>query len=120
LVYYEQRVLNRDFFEEKPDSEEGVSLCEGISDVRFEYFREEDLKENKSEGWFDEWDAKEEKALPKAFRMKITLKNNISEKEGIPLTLLASISANQFEEVKAGQTRFRTPGMIRRLPSGSN
>src|SRR4030042_3988291 len=45
LVYYEQRVLNKNFFEEKPDEELGVSLCEGVSDVRFEYFREADLEE---------------------------------------------------------------------------
>ena len=118
LVYYEQRVLNRDFFEEKPDSEEGVSLCEGISDVRFEYYREADLDQNKTEGWFDEWDAKEEKQLPNALRIKITLKNNKSEKEEVPLTLLASISANRFEEVRA--TRLRPPRTIRQtLQSGS-
>ena len=74
LVFYEQRVLNKNFFEEKPDEELGVSLCEGVSDVRFEYFREADLEESQTEGWIDEWNTKEEKELPKALRMKITLK----------------------------------------------
>jgi general secretion pathway protein J len=115
LVYYEQRVLNKDFFEEKPDEELGVSLYEGISDVRFEYFREEDPEKNRTEGWFDEWNAKEEKELPKALRMTITLKNKKSEKEEVPLTLLASISANRFEEVRTVPTRFRSP---RGMPIG--
>jgi general secretion pathway protein J len=118
LVYYEQRVVNKDFFEEKPDSEEGVSLCEGVSDVRFEYYREADLDQNKTEGWFDEWNAKEEKGLPKALRIKITLKNNKSGEEEVPFTLLASISANRFEEVRA-ITRFRPPSMIRPTASQS-
>ena len=108
LVYYEQRVLNKNFFEEKPDEELGVSLCEGISDVRFEYFRREDKDKNWTEGWVDEWNAKEEKELPKALRMKITLKNKNIDKEEVPLTLLASISANRFEEVRTGATRFRS------------
>jgi general secretion pathway protein J len=110
LVYYEQRVLNKNFFEEKPDEELGVSLCEGISDVRFEYFREADLEETKTEGWFDTWDTKEEKELPKALRMKITWKNMKSGKEEVPLTLLASISANRFEVVRTSPTRFRSLG----------
>ena len=100
LVYYEQRVLNKDFFEEKPDEELGVSLYEGISNVRFEYFRREDPDKNWTEGWVDEWNAKDEKELPQALKMTITLENKISEKEEVPLTLLASISANRFEEVR--------------------
>jgi general secretion pathway protein J len=106
LVYYEQRVLNKDFFEEKPDEELSVSLFEGISDVRFEYFRREDKDKNWTEGWVDEWNAKDEKELPQAFRMKITLKGKKGEKEDVPLTLLASISANRFEEVRTGRIRF--------------
>ena len=121
LVYYEQRVLNKNFFEEKPDEEMGVSLCEGISDVRFEYFREEDPEKNRTEGWFDEWNTKEEKELPKALRIKITLKNKKSEKEEVPLTLLVSISANRFEEIRTGPTRFVPPRMIRqRLQGGGS
>jgi len=107
LVYYEQRVLNKNFFEEKPDEELGISLYEGISDVRFEYLREEDPEENQTGDWLDEWNAKEEKELPKALRMKITLKQKKSEKEEVPLTLLASISANRYELVRTVPTRFR-------------
>ena len=107
LILYEQRVLNKDFFEENPEEELGVSLFEGISNIRFEYFREEDLSKNRTEDWVEEWNAKEEKELPKALKMTITYKNGKNEKEEIPLTILAAIAANQFEEVKTGPARFR-------------
>src|SRR5512136_910630 len=40
LVLDEQRALNKDFFEEEPKDELAVSLRDGISNVRFEYYRE--------------------------------------------------------------------------------
>lgn len=108
LVLYEQRVLNKNFFEERPNEELGVSLFEGISDVRFEYHRKAD--QNRTEGWVEEWNAKEEKKLPDALRMTITYKNKTGKggTEEIPLTLVASIQANQFEDLKAalGATGF--------------
>ncbi len=107
LILYEQRVLNKDFFEGNPEEELGVSLFEGISNIRFEYFREEDLSKNRTEDWVEEWNAKEEKELPKALKMTITYKSGKNEKKEIPLTILASISANQFEEMKTGPPRFR-------------
>ena len=51
LVVYEKRVVNKDFFEEGPKEEEGVSVLEGLSDVRFEYFREEDPEKTRTEAW---------------------------------------------------------------------
>ncbi len=107
LILYEQRILNKDFFEEDPKEELGVSLFEGISNIQFEYFREENLSKNRTEDWVEEWNAKEEKELPKAVKMTITYKSVKNEKEEIPLTILASISANQFEEVKTSPPRFR-------------
>ena len=65
LILYEQRALNRDFFEEEPKEELGVSLLEGISNVRFEYYQEEDQVKNRKEGWVEEWNAKEEKDCQK-------------------------------------------------------
>jgi general secretion pathway protein J len=101
LVVYEQRVLIRkNFFEERPNEESGVPLIEGISDIRFEYYRAEDPLRNRSEGWVEEWNAKEEKELPRAVRMTVTYKSGQSEKEETPMTLLASVSANRFEDVK--------------------
>jgi general secretion pathway protein J len=101
LVVYEQRVLIRkNFFEEGPREESGVPLIEGISDIQFEYYREEDALKNRQEGWVEEWNAKEEKELPRAVRMTVTYRNGKSEQEETSLTLLASISANRFEDLK--------------------
>jgi general secretion pathway protein J len=102
LILYEQRVLNKNFFEEQPKEELGVSLIEGISDLRFEYYRKGDPANNKTEGWVEEWNAKEEKELPSALRMTVTYKNKgeKGEKEEVPLTVLASIQANQYEDLK--------------------
>ena len=49
LVIYEQRVLNKNFFEERPKEESGSTLIEGISSVRFEYYREADPEKNRTE-----------------------------------------------------------------------
>jgi general secretion pathway protein J len=113
LVYYEQRVLNKNFFEEKPNEEMSVSLMEGISDVRFEYFRREDKDKNRTEAWVENWNAKEEKELPKALRMTITSGDKKGGKEEVPLALLASIPANRYEEIVAAPTRFSAPRLIR-------
>jgi general secretion pathway protein J len=109
LVYYEQRVLNKNFFEEKPKEESSVSLLEGISDVRFEYFRREDKDKSWTEGWVEQWNAKDENELPQALRVTITLKNKNTEKREAPFSLLASISANRFEEVRIGATKYFSP-----------
>ena len=106
LVAYEKRVVNKDFFEEGLAEDQGISVLEGLSDVRFEYFREEDKEKTRAEGWMNEWSAKEEKELPSALKMILTFKNARSEKQEIPLTLLASIAAYQFDEKKVGPTGF--------------
>jgi general secretion pathway protein J len=113
LVYYEQRVLNKNFFEERPDEKLGVSLLEGVSEVRFEYLRQEDPEKTRTEAWLDEWNAKDEKELPKALRVKITMKSTKSEQEEVPLTLLASISANRYEEVRTSVIRSFRPAGVR-------
>jgi general secretion pathway protein J len=105
LVVYEKRVVNKDFFEEGP-KDEGVSVLIGLSEVRFEYFREEDKEKTRSAEWVQDWNAKEEKALPRAVRMSITFKNGKSTAEEAPLILLSSISANRYDEVKTAPTGF--------------
>ncbi len=110
LVIYEQRVLNKDFFEENPKEEDGVSVLEGLSKLQFEYFREEDEEKTRTEAWMDQWSAKEEKELPRALKMTLSFKNEKSEKEEAPLVLLASVSAPKFEEVK----KPGPPGLGRR------
>jgi general secretion pathway protein J len=109
LVLYEERALNKDFFEVGPKEDSGVTLLEEVTEVRFEYCRPADPDKNQEEKWEEEWNAKEEKALPKAVRVSITYKNEKKEKEEAPMTLLASIPAHQFEEI-----RTRAPGLGRR------
>lgn len=110
LVAYEKRVVNKDFFEEGPKEEEGVTLLEGLSDFRLEYFREEDAEKTRAEAWLDDWNAKEEKELPAALRVKITFKNGRSEQEEAPLTLLSSIAARRYDEVKTGRAAVTSFG----------
>ncbi len=121
LVVYEQRVLIRkNFFEERPNEESGVPLIEGISDIRFEYYQEEDSLKNRKEGWVEEWNAKEEKELPRAVRMTVTYKSGQSEREETPMTLLASVSANRFEDVKPPPSVGFVRRSTRERPQGGN
>jgi prepilin-type N-terminal cleavage/methylation domain-containing protein len=109
LILYEQKALNKDFFEEGPDEELAVSLFEGISDVRFEYYQEEDPNKDREGGWVDEWNTKDEKVLPRAVKITITYpahweasKNEKDEGENSSITVLASIPSHRFEEVRMG------------------
>jgi len=122
LILYEQRVLNKDFFEEAPKEELGVSLVEGISNVRFEYYQEEDQGKDQKEGWVEVWNAKEENALPKALKMTITypayrqtVKHEKNKGENSSITLQASIPSYRFEEVRIGPMRRVIP----RRPPGA-
>jgi len=105
FVLYEQRVLNKDFFEGEPREELAVSLLEGVSDVRFEYYQKEDNLKNRTEGWVKEWSAKEEKELPGALKVIISYEQGGNEKMEIPLELLISMPAYQYENVIGGQFR---------------
>ncbi len=105
LVLYEQRALNRDFFEDELKEDSAMTLLGGISQVRFEYYRGTDEEKNRKEEWVEEWNAKEEKELPKAVRMTITYWNGKGKEEASPITVLATVSAYQFEEMKAGLVR---------------
>jgi hypothetical protein len=108
LVLYEQRALNRDFFEDDLKEDSAVTLFEGISQVRFEYYREADEEKSRTAEWVEEWNAKEEKELPEAVRMTVTYWNGKGKEEPSPVTVLATVSAYQYEEMKAG--------LVRRLP----
>jgi prepilin-type N-terminal cleavage/methylation domain-containing protein len=123
LILYEQKALNKDFFEEGPNEELAVSLFEGISDVRFEYYQEGDPAKDREGGWVDEWNTKEEKALPRALKMTITYpahweasKNGKNEGENSSVTVLASIPSYRFEEVRPESMRRTlsqtSPGVV--------
>jgi general secretion pathway protein J len=98
LVLYEQRVLNRDFFEEEPRQENRHILMEGVSKLLFEYYQEENPSKNQSEQWLEEWNAKEMKELPGGVRMTLTFRE--PEGKESTLALLLPISATKFEEVR--------------------
>jgi len=120
LILYEQRVLNRDFFSDPPKEELGVALLEGIAEVRFEYYREEDAEKNRTAEWVGEWNAKEEKELPKALKLTITPAGGKTEKEKSPLTLLTPIPANRFEEVRTVAPGVGRRAIRMRLPGRGN
>ena len=108
LVVYEQRVLNRNFFEEEPKEGEGIPLLEGISKVQFEYYQEEDLSKNQTEAWLKEWSAKEKKELPKCLRVALSLKK--PDGKDSSLTFVLPIAAFQYEELRV------VPPIRRRVP----
>jgi len=109
LIFYEEKALNKDFFAEEPKEERAVALLERVSSVRFEYFREEDPVNNQPEEWVEEWNAKDEKRLPKAFKMTIIRKNQTGKEEP-PITVFASLPAFLYEEVRTTPGR-RVPGI---------
>jgi general secretion pathway protein J len=100
LILYEQRALNRDFFEDELKEDSGISLLEEVSNVRFEYYQEGDPDKNKKEGWVEEWNAKEAKEFPKALKMTILQENGKGQRETLPITLMASLPAYRFEKVR--------------------
>lgn len=116
LVLYEQRALNKDFMEDKPKEELGVDLFEGVSDVRFEYYRDENPEKTRSAEWVEEWNTKEEKELPKALKVTLIPKKEVGKKEEPPIVILASLPSNRYEEVKASPSRRMLPPQ--RAPMG--
>lgn len=110
LLFYEKRVLNRDFLEEEPKEEERHVLLENLSNLRFEYYQEEDRLQGRSEQWFEEWNIKEKKELPGALRMTFTFRA-VEGKEAT-LSLLIPIQARRAEEVRI------MPGVRRTIPRG--
>jgi len=113
LVQYEQRVLNKDFMDTKPREELGVILFEGIADIRFEYYREENPDKNWTSGWVTEWSAKEEKELPRAMRMTL-VPMRIAKKEEAVFTILTSLPCYRYEDMKASFQRRIIPQPPRR------
>jgi general secretion pathway protein J len=110
LILYEQRVLNRDFFEEEPKEGEGIPLIEGVSKVLFEYYQEEDSSKDQTEAWLEEWSAKEKKEMPRCLRMALSVKK--PDGKDSSFTLVLPISAFQYEEITT------TPTVRRRIQEG--
>lgn len=102
LILYEQRALNRDFFEDPIKEEMGISLLEGVTSVQLEYYQAEDSSKNLKEGWLEEWDAKEAKEFPQALKMTIVKKNGKDKGKNFPITIVASLPSNRFDEIRIG------------------
>ncbi|NWF55266.1 MAG: hypothetical protein HXY45_10795 [Syntrophaceae bacterium] len=113
LLFYEGKVVNRNFLEEPPPEDARVPLFTGLSAVRFEYYQEEDAQKNQPGVWLDEWDAKEERALPTAMRMTLVFKKEGGMGEPPGVSILASIPSNRYEEVRTGPIRRSVPGRTR-------
>ena len=109
LFLYEQRVLNRDFMKETPRAETGILLMEHLSDVRFEYYREEDAQKSQLAEWVEEWNAREAGGLPRAVRLTFFSKKGEKSKEGPLGSVLASVHAHRYEEVGTGPMRGGIP-----------
>lgn len=105
LVLSEQRVLNKDFMEEGFKEDAAVPLVEGISQVRFEYYREGDPQKDQTGEWVEEWIGKDEKDLPKRLKATITFKGKDGKESSLMLT--PSISAYQVEERRTSPSDFR-------------
>jgi general secretion pathway protein J len=114
FVFYEERALTNDFMEENPKEELAVTLLEGISEMRFEYYQEEDPDKGQASGWLTEWDAKEKRELPRALRMTLIHKKGKGQKEESPIILLASLPSHRFEDLRMAPTRRFIP----QRPSG--
>jgi general secretion pathway protein J len=115
LVLYEQRALNRDFFEDPIKEEMGISLLEGVNSVQFEYYQAEDSNKNLKEGWIEEWSAKDTKEFPKALKMTIFRKNGKDRGKELPIDIVAFLPANQFEEIRISSAGVRGRSNQQRL-----
>ena len=114
LLLYEGRVLNKDFLEENPPEDAFVPIFEGLEEVRFEYYQEEDPEKNRTESWVEEWNAKEEKALPTALRVTVAFPKGGEKTRGVSTVILASLPSNRYEEVRTVPIRRMVPPVTRR------
>lgn len=110
LLQYERRVVNKNFMDEDPPEQDKVPIFDGLADVRFEYYQEEDQEKTRSAGWLGEWNAKEEKELPRAMRMTLVPQKG----EEPPIVILASFPSSRYEQVSTGPVRTMAPPVTRR------
>jgi len=88
--------LNKNFLEETPDEEQFLTLMDGLSDLKFEYFDEGEGEDATGE-WGESWDAKEKKSLPSQVKITVTWKEKKEELE-IALPTLVSLPARVYDD----------------------
>jgi hypothetical protein len=66
---------------------------------------EENPEKNRAGAWVEQWNAKEEKELPKALRMTLIPRKGARQAEDLFTVILASLPANRYEEVRPGPVR---------------
>jgi len=97
LKVYEKRMSNsKTLLEETPDEEQFLTLMDGLSDLKFEYFEEAEDKDTTGT-WGESWDAKEKKVLPSQVKMTVTWKEKREEME-VPLPTLVSLPARVYDD----------------------
>ncbi len=92
----EANVEQKTLLEETPDEEQFLTLMDGLSDLKFEYFEEADDKDTTGT-WGESWDAKEKKVLPSQVKMTVTWKEKREEME-VPLPTLVSLPARVYDD----------------------
>jgi general secretion pathway protein J len=105
FLIYERKAINKNFMDEQPSDEAKIPLFEGLADVRFEYYQEEDPEKNRAGGWVEEWDAKEEKELPRALRMRLLFGKGDRQLEEWPILFMASLPSYRYEDIRTGPIR---------------
>ncbi len=95
LELYEGRVLRKEFFEIPLQEDSLVFTLSGISNLIFEYLKQE---EDKEEGiWLTEWEGKGLDPLPRAIRISFRLED---EKEPTGSSVQIAIPSRKFEEIQ--------------------
>lgn len=105
FLIYERRAINKNFMDESPSEEAKVPLFEGLADMRLEYYQEEDPEKDRAGGWVEEWNAKEEKELPRAMKMILSFRKEDRKTEESPILFMASLPSNRFEEIRTGRVQ---------------
>lgn len=95
LKVHERRVLNKDFMEDPPKDEDFMALLEGLSGIRFEYFKDGEEEESPGE-WVEVWDGKEETELPRQIKVSLQWKEKKDDTE-VVLPALVSLPARVYD-----------------------
>lgn len=96
LEIYEEKVLRKDFFEDPLKEEFLIATLSGISNLTFEYLKEE---EDQEEGvWVEEWETKGLDPLPQAIRISLQIRDE--KKEPVTSSIQIALPSRKFEDIR--------------------